>query len=151
MNAFQDLARRVDDVTAPTVDVDGLIARGEQRLHRRRMTTVLAAVAAVAAIAVGGSVLQQSIGPVNQPDEDKTNQTDRNKAPEHPGRRHTQVAPGFAVPRQCAGSGHREPMSHDIGKRTASHSTSRGMRLNVLLTCTFCKCPRQDSNLRHTV
>ena len=41
MNTFHDLARRVSEVAAPTLDVDGLIAEGEQRLHRRRMTAVL--------------------------------------------------------------------------------------------------------------
>jgi hypothetical protein len=84
MNSFQDLARRVDDVTVPTLDVDELIARGEHRLRRRRMAAVLATVTVVAAIAVGGfvagTVRNQSNGPVNQPNEDKTNQPDQNNA-----------------------------------------------------------------------
>jgi len=77
MNTFHDLASRVDGVGTPTLDVDGLIAQGEQRLHRRRMTAVLAAVTAVAVIAIG-AVLganvynHQSSGPVDKPDKHQT-------------------------------------------------------------------------------
>ncbi len=71
MNSFDDLSRRVDRVTAPTLDVEGLIARGEQRLHRRRVTAVLAAVVVVALLAVGSLVASatqhKSAGPVDNP------------------------------------------------------------------------------------
>ena len=73
MNTFHDLARRVSDVTAPPVDVDGLIAQGEKRLHRRRVRAVLAGVAVVTIIAAGGyvadSAQQRSNGPVDKPNE----------------------------------------------------------------------------------
>lgn len=79
MNSFQDLAHRVDDLVAPTLDVEALVAQGEQRLHRRRMAAGLASLAVVAAIAVGGfvagSVHHQSSGPVDNPNE--TKQTDK--------------------------------------------------------------------------
>lgn len=72
MNSFDDLSRRVDRMTAPTLDVEGLIARGERRLHRRRVTAVLAAVVVVALLAVGGLVASatqhRSTGPVDNPD-----------------------------------------------------------------------------------
>ena len=71
MNSFQDLARRFDGVAAPSVDVDALVAQGEQRLHRRRMAAVLATVVVLAAVAVGGvvagSAQHQSQGPIDQP------------------------------------------------------------------------------------
>ena len=79
MNSFQDLARRFDGVAAPSVDVDELVAQGEQRLHRRRMAAVLATVVVLAAVAVGGvvagSVQHQSHGPIDQPT--KTHQGQR--------------------------------------------------------------------------
>ena len=83
MNSFHELARRVSDMAAPPVDVDGLIAQGEQRLHRRRMRAVLAGVAVVTMIAAGGyvadSAQQRSNGPVNKPNEpvNKTNKPDK--------------------------------------------------------------------------
>ena len=71
MNSFDDLSRRVDRMTAPTLDVEGLIARGEQRLRRRRVTAVVAAVVVVALLAVGGLVASatqhRSTGPVDNP------------------------------------------------------------------------------------
>ncbi len=71
MNSFQDLARRVDGVAAPPVDVDALVAQGEQRLHRHRMAAVLATVVVLAAVAVGGVVAggaqHQSQGPIDRP------------------------------------------------------------------------------------
>jgi hypothetical protein len=80
VNTFQDLARRVNGIAAPIVDVDALVARAEQRLHRRRMAAVLATVAVIAVIAVGGFVARsphhQSNGPV-----DKPNQTTRTHKP----------------------------------------------------------------------
>ena len=71
MNSFQDLARRFDDVAAPPVDVDALVAQGEQRLHRHRLVAVLATVVVLAAVAVGGVVAgnmqSQSHGPIDRP------------------------------------------------------------------------------------
>jgi len=80
-NSIRDLLRQdADRVEIPTVDAGEVIAQGEQRLHRRRITAVLASVAAVAVIVVGGtvagSVQHQSEGPVDKPNENKTNQTD---------------------------------------------------------------------------
>jgi hypothetical protein len=69
MNTFHDLARRVDGVAAPTLDLDGLIAQGEHRLRRRRVAATMAAVAVVAVTVVGGlaasGLRHQSIGPVS--------------------------------------------------------------------------------------
>jgi hypothetical protein len=71
VNSFQDLARRFDDVAAPPVDVDALVAKGEQRLRRHRMTAVLATVVVLAALAVSGvvagSLQHQSQGPIDKP------------------------------------------------------------------------------------
>ena len=77
-SSLRDLLRQdADRVEIPTLDSDDVIAQGEQRLHRRRITAVLASVAAVAVIAVGGIVagsVQQhrSEGPVDKPNENKT-------------------------------------------------------------------------------
>ena len=80
-NSLRDLLRQdADRVEIPTLDAGDVIAQGEQRLHRRRITAVLVSVAAVAVIAVGGivagSVQQRSEGPVDKPHEKQTNQTD---------------------------------------------------------------------------
>ena len=76
-NSLQDLLRQdADRVEIPTLDAGDVIAQGEQRLHRRRITAVLASIAAVAVIAVGGivagSVQHRSEGPVDKPNKDKT-------------------------------------------------------------------------------
>ena len=74
------LSQDAGRVEIPTLDAGDVIAQGEQRLHRRRITAVLVSVAAVAVIAVGGivagSVQQRSEGPVDKPHEKQTNQTD---------------------------------------------------------------------------
>lgn len=80
-NSLRDLLRQdADRVEIPTLNASDVIAQGEQRLHRRRITAVLAAAAAVAVIAVGGivagSVQHRSEGPVDKPHQNKTNQTD---------------------------------------------------------------------------
>jgi len=80
-NNLPELLRQdADRVQTPTLDAGDVIAQGEQRLHRRRITAALAFVAAVAVIAVGGSVAgsgqHRSEGPVDKPNENKTNQTD---------------------------------------------------------------------------
>jgi len=63
---LRDLLRQdADDVAIPTLDPDDVVARGEQRLHRRRRTAGLAAVAAVAVVAVG-SVLVTRADPDTQ-------------------------------------------------------------------------------------
>ncbi len=65
------LRQDADTVDIPTLDATDVIVRGERRLHRRRVTAVLAAVAAVAVITVGGivagNVQHQSQGPVDKP------------------------------------------------------------------------------------
>ena len=76
-NSLRDLLRQdADRVEIPTLDAGDVIAQGEQRLQRRRITAVLACVAAVAVIAVGGivsgSVQHRSEGPVDKPNENKT-------------------------------------------------------------------------------
>ncbi len=81
-DTLRDLLRQdADSVEIPTLDATYVIVRGEQRLHRRRMTAVLSAVAAVAALAVGGIVAadlqHQSQGPVDKPT--KTDKTDKNQ------------------------------------------------------------------------
>jgi hypothetical protein len=80
-DSLRDLLRQdADRVEIPTLDAGDVISQGEQRLHRRRVTAVLASVAAVAVIAVGGivagSVQHRSEGPVDKPNDKKTNQTD---------------------------------------------------------------------------
>lgn len=71
-DTFRGLLREdADNVEIPELDVDHVIARGEQRLRRRRLTTALGAVAAIAVIAAGGllasGVEHQSSGPVDRP------------------------------------------------------------------------------------
>ena len=85
MNSFHDLARRFDGVAAPPVDVDALVAQGEQRLHRRRMAAVLATVVVLAAVAVGGVVAgsaqhQQSRVADRRADQDAQGSADRGAA-----------------------------------------------------------------------
>lgn len=80
-NSLRDLLRQdADRVEIPTLDAGDVIAHGEQRLHRRRITAVLASVAAVAVFLVGGivagSTQQRSEGPVDKPHENQTNRTD---------------------------------------------------------------------------
>lgn len=81
-NSLRDLLRQdADRVEIPTLDAGDVIAQGEQRLHRRRITAALASIAAVAVIAVGGIVAgsgqqHQSEGPIDKPNKNKTNQTD---------------------------------------------------------------------------
>lgn len=77
ITSLQDLLRQdADRVEIPTLDAGDVIAQGEQRLHRRRITAVLASVTAVAVIAVGGivagSVQHRSEGPVDKPNKNKT-------------------------------------------------------------------------------
>ena len=59
-------------VAAPTLDLDGLVAQGEQRLRRRRLAATMAAVAVVAVTVVGGltasGLRHQSNGPVSPPE-----------------------------------------------------------------------------------
>jgi hypothetical protein len=65
-DTLRDLLRQdVDNVEIPTLDANDVIVQGEQRVHRRRRTVVLAAVTAVAAIAVG-SVLVTRANPSTQ-------------------------------------------------------------------------------------
>jgi hypothetical protein len=59
------LRQDAGNVEIPTLEANDVIAQGEQRLHRRRMTAALAVVAAVAAIAVG-SVLVTRADPNTQ-------------------------------------------------------------------------------------
>jgi hypothetical protein len=59
------LRQDAGSVEIPTLDANNVIAQGEQRLRRRRMTAGLATVAAVAAIAVG-SVLVTHANPNTQ-------------------------------------------------------------------------------------
>ena len=59
------LRQDAGNVEIPTLDANDVIAQGERRLHRRRMTAALATVAAVAAIAVG-SVLVTRADPNTQ-------------------------------------------------------------------------------------
>ena len=71
-DTLRDLLHQdADNVEIPTLDAYDVIVQGEQRLHRRRIAAVLAAVAAVAVIALGGIVVgsmqQQSQGPVDKP------------------------------------------------------------------------------------
>jgi hypothetical protein len=75
-DTLRDLLRQdAHKVQPPTLDPHGVIARAEQRLHRRRMTAVLAAVAAVAVIAfasiVAGIGQRQPQGPVDKPNKDQ--------------------------------------------------------------------------------
>lgn len=71
-DTLRDLLRQdAHDVEIPALDANDVIARGEQRLHRRRVAAALAVVTAVAVIAVGGvvagNVQPQSQGPVDRP------------------------------------------------------------------------------------
>jgi hypothetical protein len=71
-DTLRDLLRRdADNVEIPTLHANDVIAQGDQRLHRRRMTAVLAGVAVVTMIAAGGyvadSAQHRSNGPVNKP------------------------------------------------------------------------------------
>ena len=84
-DTLRDLLRQdADSVEIPTLEANDVIVQGEQRLHRRRRTAVLAAVAAVAVITVGGivagSVQHQSQGPVDKPT--KTDKEQRTVAPQ---------------------------------------------------------------------
>jgi hypothetical protein len=83
MSTFQDLARRADSLATPAIDVDALIARGEQRLRRRRVTAVATAAAVVVATIVGGVLVdrgaRESNAPIHQP-----NRHDRSPAPTTP-------------------------------------------------------------------
>ena len=71
MNTFKDLSRRIDDLVAPPVDLEALVASGERRLHRRRMAIAAAGAAAVAVLAVGGALANahrtQTTGPIDLP------------------------------------------------------------------------------------
>jgi hypothetical protein len=71
MTTFEDLARRADDVPAPSLDLDVLVARGEQRLRRRRLAAVATAAAAVGVMILGGVLVggadPRSSGPVDLP------------------------------------------------------------------------------------
>jgi hypothetical protein len=84
MNTFHDLARRVDDVAAPTLDLDALIAQGEQRVRRRRTAATTAAVAVLAVAVVGGlaasGLRNQGNGPVTPPEPTPTRILDEDAA-----------------------------------------------------------------------
>jgi hypothetical protein len=71
MTTFHDLARRADGLETVPLDVDALIARGEQRLRRRRLAAVAAAAVAVVVIVAGGVLLdsgaRQANAPIDQP------------------------------------------------------------------------------------
>ena len=84
-DTIRDLLRQdADSVEIPTLDANDVIGHGEQRLHRRRVTAVLAAVAAVAVIAIGGIAANQlqaeSQGPVDKPT--RTDQHQRTVEPQ---------------------------------------------------------------------
>jgi hypothetical protein len=99
MSTFHDLSRRVGDLAAPTVDVDELVALGEQRLRRRRVTGAAAATAAVAVLAVAGALANahrvQTSGPIDLPHHPR--QTERH-VPTAPVRREIVYAGGLGDP-----------------------------------------------------
>ena len=71
MTGFSDLARRAQHLAAPPLDLDDLVARGEQRLRRRRVATLATAAAVVVVMILGGVLVggvdQRSSGPVDRP------------------------------------------------------------------------------------
>ena len=71
MTSFSDLTRRAEHVPAPPLDLDILVARGEQRLRRRRVAAVATAAAVVVVTVVGGVLVggvdPKSSGPVDVP------------------------------------------------------------------------------------
>jgi hypothetical protein len=71
VTTFHELSRRLDDLVAPAPDLDALVALGERRRHRRRVTAAVAGAAAIAVLAVGAAVANdhraQSIGPIDLP------------------------------------------------------------------------------------
>jgi hypothetical protein len=73
VNTFSDLSRRVDDLDAPPLDVEALVATGERRLRRRRMAGAAAGAVVVAVLAVGGALVNahhtQTTGPIDQPNQ----------------------------------------------------------------------------------
>jgi hypothetical protein len=74
VRALEDLARRAADVPAPSLDLDVLLSRGEQRLRRRRLAAVGTAAAVVVVMVLGGVLVggvdPKSSGPVDVPGRD---------------------------------------------------------------------------------
>jgi hypothetical protein len=71
MTTFRELAQRADELRTPAIQVEALVARGEQRLRRRRVGAVVAAAAAVVVMILGGVLVggsdPRTNGPIDLP------------------------------------------------------------------------------------
>jgi hypothetical protein len=71
VTGFSDLTRRAERVPTPPLDLDDLVARGEQRLRRRRVAALATAASVVVVMILGGLLVggtdPKSTGPVDVP------------------------------------------------------------------------------------
>ncbi len=74
MTGFNDLTRQVEHLPTPPLDLELLVARGEQRLRRRRVAALTTAAAVVVVMVLGGVLVggvdPKSSGPVDLPRRD---------------------------------------------------------------------------------
>jgi hypothetical protein len=76
VSTFSELARSLEDISVPALDVEALVAQGERRVRRRRVAAMAASATVVGLIIAGGfvagSVRQESSAPFNRPDQSTT-------------------------------------------------------------------------------